>query len=201
MIDVGFEEHGPNPAESVAKRRIHSSGESVSSPKNPRSHRRSAGDKTRRGRWLDALAVAPLSRGARAWALHLAHRSSVTAKPVWGYQIGQAQAIGCSDRQVRRYRKELEEAGLIETQRGRFERRPNGTIGRTFTNLYRFVVAPLVRRKKSSSDRPDTHGRSNPSPKGELITLPKIPVLFDASTCHVDDFGPDDPFEYVLARA
>ena len=114
----------------------------MSSPKNPRSHRRSAGDKTRRGRWLDALAVAPLSRGARAWALHLAHRSSVTAKPVWGYQVGQAQAIGCSDRQVRRYRKELEEAGLIETQRGRFERRPNGTIGRTFTNLYRSWLRP-----------------------------------------------------------
>ncbi len=163
----------------------------------PRSFRRAGGDKTRRGRWLDAVSAAPVSRGARAWALALANRSNATAKPVWGYQTGQAQAIGCSDRQVRRYRVELEKAGLIQTQRGEVERRHDGTIARTMTNLYRFVVAPLVRRKKPSSDRPDIHDRSNPSPKGEMKTITKWVIcdpLLDPS-----ELSPDDP--WVLAVA
>ena len=56
----------------------------------------------------------------------LAKRSSATAKPVWGYQTGQAEAIGCSDRQVRRYRRELEQVGLIETCHGAVERHRDG---------------------------------------------------------------------------
>ena len=125
-------------------------------------HRRYSGDKTRRARWLDCVHKSGVSRGAVAWAVALAQRSDALAKPVWGYQTGQADAIGCSDRTVRRYRCELERAGLIETVRGKVERRPDGTIARTMTNLYRFVVAPLVRRQKARSHRPDTDDRSTP---------------------------------------
>jgi hypothetical protein len=105
----------------------------------------------------------------------LAYRSSATAKPVWGYQTGQADAIGCSDRQVRRYRVELENAGLIETQRGEVERRPDGTFARTMTNLYRFVVAPLVRRKNPRSDAPDIQDRPTSSLTGDIETFAEKP--------------------------
>lgn len=168
----------------------------------PRSYRRSNGDKTRRGRWLDAVHKSGVSRGAVAWAVALAQRSNATAKPVWGYQTGQADAIGCSDRQVRRYRVELEEAGLIDTQRGKVERRHDGTIARTMTNLYRFVVAPLVRARKASSDRPDTDDRSNPSLTGQIQTFAKksvSKVVLLGEDWSADDFSPDDP--WVLSPA
>ncbi len=159
--------------------------------------RRSAGDKTRRARWLDAVHMSGVSRGAVAWAVCLAQRSNATARPVWGYQVGQADEIDCSDRQVRRYRLELERAGLIETVRGAIERRPDGTVARTMTNLYRFVVGPLRRRHKPSSDRPDTHDRSNPSSSRRDKTfprkvLPKIVLIDDGWSA--DDFSPDDPW-------
>jgi len=163
----------------------------------PRSYKRSTGDKTRRGRWLDAVSDAPLSRGAKAWAMLLAKRSSATAKPVWGYQTGQAEAIGCSDRQVRRYRRELEQVGLIETCHGAVERHRDGRFSRTMTNLYKFVVAPLARRRKSKSDAPDIHDRSNPLSKREIETLPdtrnqKIVLIDDGWSD--SDFSPDEPW-------
>ena len=158
-----------------------------------RSHRRSGGDKTRRGRWLDAVAEAPISRGARAWALALARRSSATAKPVWGYQTGQAKAIGCSDRQVRRYRAELEGCGLIETVRGEVERRSDGTVARAFTNLYRFVVAPL--KRKARSHRPDTDVRSNTSSeRGHIQTMPKRQVIIIDEWLDPTDLSSSDPW-------
>lgn len=162
------------------------------SSKPNRSHRR-GGDKTRRSRWLDAVAQSGVSRGAVAWAVALAQRSNAMAKPVWGLQVGQAQAIGCSDRQVRRYRRELEQAGLIRTVRSPFERRFDGTIGRMFTNIYQFVIEPL-RREKSKSDRPDTPVRSNPSvPNGTDTTFHRNILILDPGFCD-DDFGPDSPF-------
>lgn len=138
-----------------------------------KTRRRYSGDKTQRARWLDCVHKSGVSRGAVAWAVALAQRSDALAKPVWGYQTGQAAEIHCTDRTVRRYRSELESAGLIETVRGKVERRPDGTIARTMTNLYRFVVAPLVRRRKASSHRPDTSDRSNPSLTGHIQTFPE----------------------------
>src|SRR3954470_20879809 len=68
--------------------------------------RRSHGDKTRRGRWLDEVHASGVSRGAVAWAVALSRHPNATAKPVYGLQTGQAAEIRCSDRQVRRYRRE-----------------------------------------------------------------------------------------------
>jgi hypothetical protein len=167
----------------------------IPSPPSSRAYRRSGGDKTRRGRWLDAVAKAPISRGACAWALTLAQRSNATAKPVWGYQTGQAKAIGCSDRQVRRYRAELEQAGLIETVRGEVERRHDGTIARTMTNLYRFLVGPLVRRKKSSSHRPDIHDRSNPSLTGHRETFRDTKWMIVDDWLDPSDLSDCDPWQ------
>jgi hypothetical protein len=163
-------------------------------------HRNPKGDMTRRGRWLDAVNSAfeagRIGRGAMSWALSLSRRSSPTAKPVWGLQTGQAAALRVTDRTIRRYRKELEQAGLVETQHGEIERRPNGTFRRTITNVYKFLVPAREVRKKASSHRPDTGVLPNPSPKGEVETLPRIPVQW-ADGCHVDDYGPGDRWYYV----
>lgn len=140
---------------------------------NTKTRRRYVGDRTRRGRWLDCVQKSGVSRGAVAWAVTLSQRSNAQAKPVWGYQTGQAAEIRCTDRTVRRYRVELEQAGLIETVRGKVERRPDGTFARTMTNLYKFIVEPLVRRKKSSSYRPDTDDRTNPFLTEHIQTLPE----------------------------
>lgn len=137
----------------------------------PRAHRRSGGDKTRRGRWLDRVLAASISRGCRAWALLLACRSSETAKPVWGYQDRQGEDIDCSGRTVRRYRRELEAAGLIETQRGEVIRHPDGRFSQQMTNRYCFVVPPRPTRRKPSSDRADTGDRLNPVSTRQLETF------------------------------
>jgi hypothetical protein len=136
----------------------------------PRAYRRSAGDKSRRARWLEDVATSSVSRGCRAWALTLSKRSSATAKPVWGYQTGQADEIGCSARQVRRYRSELERAGLVETERGEVIRYSDGRYSQQMTNRYRFVVPPRPKRQKPSSHRADTDDRLNPIPTGCIET-------------------------------
>lgn len=137
--------------------------------KAPRSWRRSAGDKTRLRRWFDAVDGSDVSRGCRAWAMTLGRRSNATAKPVWGYQTGQAKSINCDERTVRRYRGELERAGLVETQRGEVIRHPDGTFSRQMTNRYCFLVPP--RPQKSRSHRADTDDRINPIPSGWIETL------------------------------
>ena len=142
--------------------------------KAPRSWRRSAGDKTRRARWFDAVDASEVSRGCRAWAMTLGRRSNATAKPVWGYQTGQAKSIRCNERTVRRYRAELERAGLIETQRGEVVRHPDGTFSQQMTNRYCFVVPP--RPQKSSSHRADTGDRLNPIPTGCIETFARDSV-------------------------
>lgn len=137
-----------------------------------KTQRRYKGDKTRRFRWLEECAAAGVSHGAYRWGGQLAQQSNaVLTKTVYGMQTGQAERIGRSDRMVRHYRKELEDAGLIETIRSEPERRPDGTFTRVFTNVYRFVVRPL-QRKKSTSDRPETNFRYNPSLTREIQTLP-----------------------------
>ncbi|WP_147261955.1 hypothetical protein [Blastococcus sp. TF02A-26] len=169
----------------------------MSSNKENRSYRR-GGDKSRRGRWLDAVVSSGVSRGAVAWAVALAKRSNAMAKPVWGLQTGQAEEIGCSDRQVRRYRAELERAGLIRTVRAPFERRAGGVIGRMFTNVYQFVVEPLERRKRRS-DRPDIDVRSNPSvPNGTVQTSSGNVLILDPGFTD-DDFAPGSPFRSRLS--
>lgn len=126
--------------------------------------RRKIGDYTRRGRWLDSVHKAKLSPGAKAFALCLAARSNSTAKSVYGTQLKQADEIARSDRSVRRYRKELEEAGLITVVRSSPRRDEQGRFSRLFTNIYNFVVAPLKRQnQKTSPYRPDTGVRSNPT--------------------------------------
>lgn len=162
------------------------------------SRRRSHGDNTKRARWLDAVHSSGVSRGAVAWAVALAHRSNAAAKPVWGYQTGQAKMIRCSDRQVRRYRQELEQAGLIETVRGEVERRSDGTFRRTMTNLYKFLVAPLARRKKPSSNRPDVSVRPNLGSKDPYVTNHKIQIL--DPFMDPNDFDPDDPWAISSAE-
>jgi hypothetical protein len=157
-----------------------------------RSYRR-GGDKTRRSRWLDAVAQSGVSRGAVAWAVALAQRSNAMAKPVWGLQTGQAKAIACSDRQVRRYRAELERAGLIRTVRSPFERRINGTIGRMFTNVYQFVIEPLERRK-ARSHRPDIDVRSNISVPNGTVQTSSANILILDSDFSEEDFSPGGPF-------
>lgn len=137
-----------------------------------KTQRRYKGDKTRRFRWLEECAAAGVSHGAYRWGGQLAQQSNaVLTKTVYGMQTGQAEKIGRSDRMVRHYRKELEDAGLIETIRSEPERRADGTFTRVFTNVYRFVVRPL-QRKKSTSDRPETDFRYNPSLTREIQTLP-----------------------------
>lgn len=120
-----------------------------------RSNRR---DRNRRRRWFTKVHAAKISRGCIAWLVCLAERSSDTAKPVWGYQEKQAKEIGCSARQVRRYRAEAEEAELIETVRAEPERGANGIWTRARTNIYRFCVPPAKKKAgMPSSDPADTH--------------------------------------------
>lgn len=158
------------------------------------------GDPTRRARWLEAVGAArkarQISRGAMCWATALSLRSNGAAKPVWGLQTGQAADLGVTDRTIRTYRKELESAGLIETVHGAVERRPDGTFRRTITNLYNFLVPARMRREKSSSDRPESILRTNPSPNGEGKTFPRIAVRWTEG-CNLDDYGPDDRWYYV----
>lgn len=97
-------------------------------------------DRSGRRRWLAKVHQSSVGRGCRAWLLGLSTRSDDAAKPVWGMQTKQAVELGCSARTIRRYRVEAERAGLIETRHGAFERRPDGTCGRTSTNLYVFCV-------------------------------------------------------------
>ncbi len=165
----------------------------MSSFRSNRIHRRGNGDKTRRARWLDAVVASGVSRGAVAWAALLAKRSNASGKPVYGRQTGQAEAIACSDRQVRRYRRELEAAGLIETMRYPFERREDGSIGRMFTNRYFLIVAPL--RRKSRSSRPDADVRENPSiPNGIVIKPSQRQIIILDEGFESSDLDPDGPF-------
>lgn len=124
--------------------------------------RRYRGDTTRRSRLMEEAATAGISHGAYRWLGEIAARSNATlTKPVYGRQTGQAERIDRSERSVRTYRRECEEAGLIKVIRSQPERRPDGTFGRVFTNIYRFIVRPLRRAQKSSSDRAAADCRSN----------------------------------------
>ena len=107
----------------------------------------------------------------------------MTAKPVWGYQTGQAEAIGCSARQVRRYRSELERAGLVETERGEVMRHSDGRYSQQMTNRYRFVVPPRPSQQKPKSHRADTDDRLNPIPTGWIET-------YGPNLISEDDNGP-----------
>lgn len=127
-----------------------------------------------------------------AWAMVLAKRSDAQGKAVFGRQAGQAKAIGCSDRQVRRYRQELEDAGLIETRRAPFERRADGTIGRMFTNIYQLVVS--VMKRKPSSHRPDTHVRSTSIPKGMDIKPDRRTIIILDEGFEATDFDDAEGF-------
>jgi len=134
--------------------------------------RRYKGDKTRRFRWLEQCAEARVSHGAYRWAGQLAQQSNaILSKPVYGFQTKQADKISRCERSVRTYRKELEDAGLIETVRSEPERRPDGTFSRVFTNIYRFVVKPrVVSKSPGHTERQHTAG-NNPSLTRDIQTL------------------------------
>ncbi|GAA5036884.1 hypothetical protein GCM10023258_39800 [Terrabacter aeriphilus] len=109
----------------------------------------------------------------------LSRRSSATAKPVWGWQDKQGEEIGCSGRTVRRYRRELEVAGLIETQRGEVVRHYDGRFSQQMTNRYCFVVPPRPTRQKPTSHRADTGDRLNPVSTRQVETLGSDPSKLD----------------------
>jgi hypothetical protein len=133
----------------------------------------------RRRQWLHTLALdRRLTAGAKAWLMLLASRSSDDGKPVWGLQTKQAQAIGRSDRSVRRYRDEAEHLGYVRCYRSNPERGPDGTYGRRKTNRYYLCSptpsqAPRARPRasycvlKRRCDLPDSNGRWNPSEVSE----------------------------------
>lgn len=104
-------------------------------------------DKNRRRRWLDLVNRSKVSRGCRAWLLQLILKSDdAVSKVVFGRQTGQAKLLGCSDRTIRRYRKEAEDAGMIKTLRYRYDPVQGS---RFMTNRYHFnVPAPTTNRAK-----------------------------------------------------
>jgi hypothetical protein len=150
-----------------------------------RTRRRYGGDKTRRFRFLERCAAAGISHGAYRWLGDLVTHSNPTlTKPVYGLQTRQGDRIGRCERTVRAYRRECEEAGLIEVMRAEPERRVDGTFGRAFTNVYKFVVGPLRRARKSSSDRAAAGCRSNPS-----YFVTDVQTLADEKRCLEERIG------------
>ncbi len=148
-------------------------------------------DRNRRRRFLsaaqNALKRGLISRGCRAWLDCLAERSNDYAKPVWGKQTGQAEEVQCTDRTIRTYRKEAEDAGLICTRRALPERNPDGSWGRAHTNMYSFCVPPgKPKRKNPSSSRPESDCRNKPHPTDVEKTLR------DNHSLIVEDDPPDD---------
>lgn len=110
---------------------------------NSKSHGSIRRDRNRRRRWLDKVVDSSVSRGCKAWLLALSKMSDDHGKGVWGLQTGQAKRLGCTDRTIRTYRKEAEEAGLITTHRSPYD----PVIGcRPKTNYYVFCI-PKARRK------------------------------------------------------
>lgn len=161
----------------------------------PRSYRRAGGDKTRRNRWLEevseAVRAGKADHGALAWAMRLAKRSNSTlSRFPFGRQTGQADEINRCDRQVRRYRRQLEDAGLIETFRGRVRRGKDGRFYRQETNRYCFVVPPRPKRQKTSSHRGDIDVPLNPLSTRDIET--STPVV----TQVVDKDPPPVPFGF-----
>lgn len=90
----------------------------------------------RRRAWTDLLSTLTLlTANAHHVAALLAKRSDDDGKPVWGTQVNMAEALGISERTVRRCLAELEALGLIRVERrpawvgagGRFIHRPCNT--------------------------------------------------------------------------
>lgn len=163
-----------------------------------RSERR---DRNRRRRWLTLVTQSRVSRGCRAWLLAISDHSDDYAKPIYGMQTKQAARIDCSARTVRRYRCEAERAGLINTKRGKFERRSDGTFGRGMTNIYSFCVPPgRPNRKKSSSHRSDTGDPSNRSLTGSIETL-RHPTPFNQQDQGPAPFSSPPPMGWQALKA
>lgn len=130
-------------------------------------------DRNRRRRWFSSVHQCKmLTRGQKATAMGLAERSSDTAKPVWGRQVGFAKEIGCSDRQFRRDVGALERQGLVTVTRFAPERQADGSVRRPRTNIYVFCVPPgKPNRRKPSSPRQDTGVLQNHLPTEGNKTL------------------------------
>lgn len=100
-------------------------------------------DQNRRRRWQDKVTRSPISKGAKVFCFYLASLSDNTGKGVWGQQKKQAEALGVSERSIRYYRKEAEEAGLIKTCRTPYD----PVLGcRPKTNYYILCIPPAKRR-------------------------------------------------------
>jgi hypothetical protein len=89
-----------------------------------RPNRSSRRDRNRRRRWYDRVNKAPISVGAKAWCIHIAQRSDDYAKPVYGMQTKQAQAIRCSPDPY------------------------SGTASNTSADLIQIRYAPIIRRAR-----------------------------------------------------
>lgn len=152
-----------------------------------RPNRAARRDRNRRRRWFSLVHASRISRGARAWLMELAEHSSDEAKPVWGFQTGQAKAIGCSARQVRRYRAEAETAGLITTRRCQPEQDHEGRWHRPHTNVYVFCVPPPSSSRGKAQVTPSGHGRPLATPhyvRKENLAAPPL--------VHPPPYGPSD---------
>lgn len=174
----------------------------------PRSVRR---DKNRLRRWYDSVNKSKIDRAAKGYCLHLGRRSDPAAKHVWGGQQKLAKEMGCSVRQIQRYQRQCEEAGLFDVVRGPVIRESDGTLHRAHCNRYIFCVPPGISRKgKPRSDRSDTNVTYNNSltrvrEKTLEISFARIPPpLPDHDKCGGAGWidtgkGYDDPCECLLA--
>jgi len=99
-------------------------------------------DPSVRRKWLARLAkTKELSSGARALGALLASRSSDQGKHCWGFQTKIAEELNVTDRAVRNWCRELEEAGAVVVERCTPYLHPKlGRFSRRWTNRYHLVV-------------------------------------------------------------
>lgn len=134
-------------------------------------------DKHRRRRWESAVNKAVAERKitlqCRGWLSRLSEQSSDTMKPVWGMQWKQAQKCQRTDRMIRIYRAQAEQAGLIETKRAPVTRDSQGRFSRMATNMYVFLVPAAIRKKGKVQVTPSGNPLppNKPHPTDELETL------------------------------
>lgn len=113
----------------------------------------------RRRAWLDLVkSTVLLTSSAVRVALLLASRSDDDGKPVWGTQVHMGEALGLSERTVRRCLVELETLGLVRVERrpawigrnGCFVHRPCNTYVLTVPSHAALMAAEAPRRVRKA---------------------------------------------------
>lgn len=108
-------------------------------------------DRNCRRRVADLAIKAGLSAGAVHLLMLLLSHSDDHAKPVYGLQRRQAKMLGKCERSIRRYRAELERAGIIKTIHAPFD----PILGRrAHTNVYVFIVPPARPNRRPKGRKP-----------------------------------------------